>query len=121
MSDENNITFTWDSGSVLRIAPGVMQINVERIKQIDKYGFSSKWQAENPQYYDGGQLIDAAVEIVMVNRDGWGWEQATHPNNWDPVWFRKLCIKSPKDRIRIAAALLAAELDRLDYLENKEE
>lgn len=115
MQDENNITFTWDSGSVLRIAPGVMQINVERLKQIDKYGFSAKWQAEKPQYYDKGQLEYAAFTLLHPDIHN------VEPLNWDRTWFARLCEKPQKDRIRIAAALLAAELDRLDYLENKEE
>lgn len=127
MKDKNNIdlgTFTWELkiGDILKAGHGILEINSERQKQIDKHGFTAKFQAEHPEFYDDGQLISAAYELLKIDFDGYPLQDrkyaVEYPKKWDVKWFTKIIMKDKKDRIRIAAALLAAELDRLNYLEN---
>lgn len=121
MADKNEInlgTFTFDIqlGDILKAGHGILEINSERQKQINKYGFTAKFQAEHPEYYSEGQLVYAAVALIKL-ADIIDLAYTVEPINWDRERFLNLCQKSQKDRIRIAAALLAAELDRLNYLE----
>lgn len=44
-------------------------------------------------------------------------EEVPVPQKWDREKFIKLCTKSRKERMIIAGALLAAELDRLEQIE----
>lgn len=117
-------TFTFDIlvGDVLKENHGIAEIYSERQKQINKYGYTAQNQAENPQFYEDGQLVSAAFELLKIDYDDYPIEVRQYgaecPKGWDEEWFRKLTIKDKRDRIRIAAALLAAELDRLIYLEN---
>jgi len=105
----------------LDLSEGVKAILQERRKQIDKYGFSAEFQAEHPEYYGAEQLISAAYELLKIDYDDYPLDVRQYgvvcPKGWDKEWFTKLALKDKKDRIRIAAALLAAELDRLNYLE----
>lgn len=95
---------------------GVSQIYSERDKQIKKHGFDAEDQAKNPEYYADDQLQYAAH--TLLNVDIIGYTHIVEPLHWDREWFIRLCENPQEDRIRIAAALLAAELDRLDYLRN---
>lgn len=91
---------------------GVELISKERQHQIDKHGFTAEHHALNSEkWYSKNQLMEASVKIgapVPYN---------SAPENWDEEWFKKLCDKPYKDRLIIAGALIAAELDRLNYLE----
>ena len=98
----------------LDLSEGVKDILGERRKQIDKYQYTAEYQAEHPQYYADHQLQYAAH--TLLNVDIMGYTRIVEPLNWDRAWFVRLCEKPQKDRIRIAAALLAAELDRLQYI-----
>ena len=95
---------------------GVSQIYSEREKQIKKHGFDAENQAKNPQYCGSGQLQYAAH--TLLDLEVMGNVELIEPLNWDRERFIRLCEKPQEDRIRIAAALLAAELDRLEYLRN---
>lgn len=109
--------FTFEIDDVNKLLGfGVSQIYSEREKQIVKHGFSAECQAKNPQFYDKGQLLYAAH--TLLDLEVMGKVDMIEPENWDAEWFEKLCKKPQEDRIRIAAALLAAELDRLEYLRN---
>lgn len=97
---------------------GIDQISSERLKQIDKHGYTGKNQAEHPEFYSEGQLLQASRELSYTNAP----LSLRVPKNWDMEWFMRLAKKPFEDRIRIAGALLAAELDRLKYLmDNKTE
>ena len=43
--------------------------------------------------------------------------KAETPPNWDEDWFTNLCGRPHKERLAIAGALLAAEIDRQNFLE----
>lgn len=94
---------------------GVDLIFKERQKQIDKHGFTAEYQANHPEFYEDGQLLYAVR--YMFNADILGADNLSEPLNWDRDKFIKLCKKSRKERMIIAGALLAAELDRLMELE----
>lgn len=90
---------------------GIEQIQAERQKQIDKYGFTGEHHANHPEWYDKGQLIEAARTLTMPKI-----LSVFVPINWDIEWFSNLCNRPYNERIVIAGALLAAEIDRLNYL-----
>ena len=92
---------------------GLQLIVDERLKQIDKHGFTAEHHFNNPQFYDKGQLIYASRLLSMLQI-----HLPMTPANWDQQWFNNLTERSHKQRLIIAGALIAAELDRLDFIEN---
>jgi hypothetical protein len=71
------------------------------------------WTAEHDDEYIHGELVTAAVCYVLEDHT---FAQALWP--WDLTWWKP----SPDDRIKElkkAAALIAAEIDRLIRLEDK--
>ncbi|WP_315055195.1 hypothetical protein [Chryseobacterium indoltheticum] len=96
---------------------GVGLIASERQKQIEKYGFTGIHHVANPEGYSAGQLMKAAITLLLphlIQNLGW----TTVPEKWDEEWFEKLIDKKPKERLVIAGALIAAELDRLNALDS---
>jgi len=90
---------------------GVELITEEREKQISKHGFTGEHHAKHPEWYDKNQLIEASAKLshkISYNET---------PENWNSEWFTNLCNRPHKERLIIAGALLASELDRLNYLE----
>jgi hypothetical protein len=97
---------------------GIDHIFKERQRQIDNHGFTAKHHAKNPQWYDKGQLIYAAIRLVDYDKDSFTEiYKKLVPENWDLEWWERLCDKPKEERKIIAGALISAELDRLDYLE----
>jgi len=94
---------------------GVELIANERKKQIEKHGFTAEHHAKHPEWYCNNQLIEAANTLTMVTIKSY-----CIPLNWDAEWFKKLCSRNYGERLIIAAALLASEWDRLDYIVNNE-
>lgn len=82
---------------------GVSEIAKERHEQI-KHGFSLEKDAE---YYKKGELVEAARFCLGVGL----W-----PRNWDIEYRNKILYKPMVERFKIAASLLAAEIDRLKSL-----
>lgn len=85
----------------LTMNDGVQLIEKERQEQIHKHGYS----LVHDDQYTKGQLIDAAVFALTLN----GW-----PKGWGSS--RVIGKKAYKERVVIAGAFLAAELDRRDRL-----
>lgn len=91
----------------------------ERLEQIDNYGFTGEHHANHPEWYDKGQLIDAASRLAFKDiEEIHGIEEP--PTGWDFDWWNRLVDKPHVERLGIAGALLAAEIDRLKYLEENE-
>jgi len=89
-------------------------IAIERNEnQIVKHGFTAEHHANHPEWYDKGQLIEAANTLSMKDI-----RSCLIPLNWDQDWFTKLCKRPYQERLIIAAALIASEWDRLEYLQN---
>jgi hypothetical protein len=88
---------------------GVELIAEERQEQIEKHGFDVN---RDVQINDSGELTAAAL-FVLTGEDNY------YPSSWEE-WFRnKLVSKTAStpnpeiERLKIAGALLAAEIDRL--------
>jgi hypothetical protein len=92
---------------------GVQLITEEREKQISKHGFTGEHHFNHPEWYNKGQLIEAAVKLSNVI----AYNQT--PENWDGQWFTNLCRRTHKERLIIAGALICAEIDRLNYENDK--
>lgn len=105
---------------------GIKLIAKERQKQIDKHGFTAEHHVAHPEWYDINniagnfkQLQDAVLKLLGLDINGVKIEDTPHPVNWDKEWFHNLLGRPQKERLVIAGALIAAELDRLDQLEKQ--
>ena len=74
----------------------------EREKQISK-GYTVGHDAKE---YPNSELVDIATSLIYNN-----WHQV--PEGWSKDYWKILCSRPYKDRLRIAGALIAAELDRV--------
>lgn len=102
---------------------GAELVAKERQKQIDKHGFTAEHHVNHPEWYEEGQLINAAQGLSQYNPDS-DRNKAYRdmvPENWDLIWWQKMCDRSHKERLIISGALIVAELDRLTELELQEE
>jgi len=90
---------------------GIELIAKERQEQIKKHGRTINNDiAENT----GDQLRKAACGLLIENASNPDIMKALLPINWDEkIWF-KMCKKPLKERLIIAGALIAAELDRIN-------
>src|SRR5690242_661331 len=79
---------------------GVELIADERQHQIDKHGFTAEHHAKHPEWYDKGQLVEAANTLTMIVI-----KSCMVPINWDIEWFKKLCEKPYQERLIISSAL----------------
>jgi len=88
---------------------GIELISEERHEQIKKHGRTINTDiAENAD----GQLATAA-EILIAHEEGS--EPKKYPVGWDNGITRKMLSKTYKDRLIIAGALIAAEIDRIQH------
>lgn len=88
---------------------GIELIAHERAEQILKHSRTIENDStENAEY----QLKDAAQALLVDNEPA---RIELVPRGWDLIIWQKMCRKSYSERMIIAAALLAAELDRLTY------
>ena len=96
---------------------GVLLIAEEREHQISKHGFTGEHHANNPLWYDENQLIRAAWGLCNYDKDQLtAIYRDTKPLNWDKEWWQRMCDKPKLERLIIAGALIAAEIDRLQSL-----
>lgn len=96
---------------------GVDQIAQERAKQISKYGYTASHSVDvAPDWYKDNQLRDAALNIIMSTH-GLPYNDYFTPKNWSADKFTELKTRSVKERLQIAGAFIAAEIDRLQYIE----
>lgn len=80
---------------------GIELIAEERKEQIEKHG----WDLTNNIDYVNGELIKAA--LFAINPDQFEW-----PFYWQEKFRNKILAKTKIERLRIAGALIAAEMDR---------
>lgn len=85
---------------------GVELIAEERQEQIEKHGFD----IQNDEDYSQNELIKAA--LFAINPDQFEW-----PYHWGQVFRSKIKNKpNAVERLKIAGALIAAEIDRIQTL-----
>lgn len=88
---------------------GAELIARERNEQIVKHGFD---ETRDTQYYAEGELIDAANFCLGTS---------AFPSNWNKIYAEKIMKKNKLDKLKVAGALIAAEMDRLISLGMKSE
>lgn len=90
---------------------GAEFIAEERKEQIEKHGFDVVKDAD---YYQKGELVEAAIYALTGDRQ-------RYPQSWE-FWFHdKMTAKRERlsdldfavERLKIAGALIAAEIDRI--------
>lgn len=86
---------------------GVELIAQERQEQIEKHGRTvEKDVKENPS----GELLLGAANLIHKQC-----YENDFPGVWDIAICRKMMAKSHKEKLIIAGALIAAEIDRLQH------
>lgn len=99
-----------------KIKTGIELIAEERQDQIEKHGYDAEWLNDNPQYYSKGQLITAAQMLLAFDNEGVPFNLL--PDNWPDDDCEKMLLKPYKERLVIASALIAAEIDRLQNIQS---
>lgn len=87
---------------------GIELIAIERQEQIEKHGRTVE---EDVEYNNIEQLRVAASALLTSSEENGNDGQM--PTSWNSFIAIKMCGKSYKDRLIIAGALIAAEIDRL--------
>ena len=90
---------------------GIELIAEERQEQIEKHGRTIELDIK---FNSQCQLAFAAERLCIPELDLYNYQE---PMNWDEDLWQKMCNKSYKDRLIIAGALIAAEIDRLQSIE----
>lgn len=88
---------------------GIELIAKERQEQIQKHGrtlHNDVLQNDNCQLALGAEMLLAAEHEEGI-------DPYSYPDGWDEKICRKMLAKSYKERLIIAGALIAAEIDRL--------
>lgn len=100
---------------------GILQITEERRQQIERHG---RTILSDVKSNDGEQLSQAASFLLSVpnnvinDPNDKAVDQVLllyKPLGWDNSIWLKMCKKSYKERLVIAGALVAAEIDRISY------
>ena len=93
---------------------GVQLIAAERREQIKKHGHTidSDRKYDDPDaHHTHGDLAYAALYALWPNGIA-----DFYPAGWDDVFKEKLRTKNYRERLIVAGALIAAELDRLNRI-----
>lgn len=100
----------WSLKNKIKSLPGVEAIAVERRRQVIVEG----WTPEHDDEHKGGEMRVAAACYAGDMRV---FDRASPPQwPWDETWWKP---KGTRENLVRAGALIAAEIDRLDRLENK--
>lgn len=97
---------------------GIELISEERQEQIQKHGRSI---SQDVVYNSGLEKpLTKAASALTVEHGIQLAAESMKPSNWDQeIWF-KMMSKPYKERLIIAGALIAAEIDRVQATENKQ-
>lgn len=89
---------------------GIELIAQERKEQIEKH---ERTIEQDATWNTEGQLSDAAAKLCVHDVGGY-WGTDLLPFAWDQAIWDKMTNKPYKERLIIAGALIAAEIDRLN-------
>jgi hypothetical protein len=92
---------------------GIELIAKERQEQISKHGFTIDFD-KRENYCE--QLSEAACKLLPPGL-GHDDEIPRRPDGWNKKLWIKMCEKTYNERLIIAGALIAAEIDRLQQIE----
>lgn len=100
---------------VARIIPkepptGIQLIAIEREEQLKKH---NRTVASDVELNSGYQLSTAAARLIVDDAGGY-WSSGLCPEGWSQSIWDKMTNKSYKERLIIAGALIAAEIDRIN-------
>lgn len=91
---------------------GIQLIAKERLEQIEKHGKTPEHDVLNNNEQ---QLVEAAFVLISDPEEGFPFPVETLcPLEWDKEVFKRMMNKPHRERLIIAGALIAAELDRLN-------
>lgn len=85
---------------------GIELIKAERDEQLTRHKMPVKYDVNSNRE---GQLISGAVAMLAQDK--------FFPSDWDTDICCKMDAKKGKERLIIAGAFIAAEIDRLQYIE----
>lgn len=94
---------------------GILLIAKEREEQINKHGRTIEGDSKINKEK---QLSWVASTLISPFKIGSRQKFASMPIDWDEMTLLKMCSKPYKERLIIAGALIAAELDRLTAIED---
>lgn len=98
---------------------GVELIAQERDEQINKHGFSIE---KDKEFYQEKELLSAALcclfqdESLFLDQDTPAHPADYWPGNWDDKFLDNISRKNRIEQLQIAGALIAAEIDRLQFI-----
>jgi hypothetical protein len=92
---------------------GVELIAIERQEQLEKHNRSID---QDVVQNNSGQLVAGAIALIRTDHKGF-WDEM--PVKWDEDICKKMSRKSYKNRLIIAGALIAAEIDRINSVKTK--
>lgn len=90
---------------------GIQLIARERKEQIEKHGRTIK---QDVRLNENEQLAQGAEMLLAVSHEE-GIDSMSFPDGWDHDVCEKMIGKPYKERLIIAGALIAAEIDRLNH------
>ncbi len=89
---------------------GIELISAERQEQIEKHGRTIEKDVQSNRT---GQLAEAAAVLIHPTISTPRKRFSMMPSNWDDEISLKMCKKEYIERLIIAGALIAAEIDRI--------
>lgn len=92
---------------------GIERIAVERQEQIHKH---QRTVLHDVLQNKNCQLTFGAERLVIPELDVYNYNA---PDGWDEKLWEKMTSKPYKERLIIAGALIAAEIDRLQFIEKQ--
>ncbi len=90
------------------IMTGIELITKERFEQLEKH----RWDGVHDDKFIHLQLKNGAIYSLTKDENWW-------PSGWDEHYKNKIQHKNYKERLIVAGALIAAELDRLGRTDKK--
>lgn len=88
---------------------GIELISKERQEQINKHNRTIQKDIEE----NNNKQLAIGAEMLLAAEHEEGIDRLSYPDGWDEEICDKMLSKSYKDRLIIAGALIAAEIDRL--------
>ncbi len=90
---------------------GIELIAIERQEQLEKHGRTLVYDDES----NGDQQLAIAAEMLLAVEHEEGIDRESFPDGWDVELCEYMIGKPYKKRLILAGALIAAEIDRLQY------
>lgn len=94
-----------------KIKTGIELVADERQEQIVKHGYDKQFVEGHPEYYAAGEMAFVAEMLIAIDHED-GIDPSIYPDGWEEDCERMLG-KCRVDRLIIAGALIAAEIDRI--------